>query len=65
MTEHTCNYFRVEVVADQYGGWHGNGLEFDTRDEAEVYAIGLMARWTAVRDWRIVEMHPDGRPAWN
>ena len=48
--------WRVEVIADSSGAWCGNGLVFDTHDEAEVYALDLASRWTLVRDWRVVEV---------
>lgn len=47
--------FKVEVQADRSGTWAGNGLTFTTKHEAEEYARDLMDRWTAVRDWRVVE----------
>lgn len=46
--------FKVEVQADNTGTWAGNALTFDTTEEAELYAQDLAARWTAVRDWRVV-----------
>lgn len=47
--------YRVEVIADNSGQWWcGNGLKFDTYAEAKEYAIDLFARWTAVREWRVV-----------
>jgi hypothetical protein len=48
--------FKVEVIADSSGTWAGNGLTFATRAEAEDYARGLHMRWTAVRQWRVVEV---------
>ena len=47
--------FKAEVIADSTGTFCGNGLRFATKAEAEVYAIDLALRWTAVRDWRVVE----------
>lgn len=47
--------YKVEVIADSSGKWAGNGLRFDTQQEAESYALDLQARWTAVREWRVVE----------
>jgi len=47
--------FKVEVLADSSGEWAGNGLKFDTKKEAEEYAIDLMSRWILVREWRVVE----------
>lgn len=48
--------YKVEVIADSSGVWAGNGLRFDTHDEATSYALDLQARWTAVREWRVVEV---------
>jgi len=47
--------FKVEVIADSSGAWVGNLLTFVTRETAEAYATGLFSRWTAVREWRVVE----------
>jgi len=52
--------FKVEVIADGSGKWEGNGLEFDNFKEAETYAKDLHARWTAVREWRVVEVTVKG-----
>jgi len=43
------------VSADNTGKWYGNGLRFATKEEAEANVRDLASRWTAVRDWRIVE----------
>lgn len=48
--------YKVEVVADNTGNWCGNGLTFDTREQAEEYARDLAWRWTAVRAWRVEEV---------
>jgi hypothetical protein len=48
--------YRVEVLADNSGKWCGNGLTFATTEEARAYAFNLAMRWTAVRDWRVVEV---------
>lgn len=47
--------FKGEVIADSSGKWVGNSLRFATHDEAETYIRGLAYRWTAVRDWIVVE----------
>lgn len=47
--------YRVVVIADNSGKWCGNGITFDTVDEAKKYARDLMSRWMAVRDWRVVD----------
>jgi hypothetical protein len=46
--------FKVEVIADDSGHWAGNALRFESEGGAEMYARGLMLRWSAVRDWRVV-----------
>lgn len=45
--------YRVEVLADDSGCWVGNGMRFDTVDEAEQYARGLQYHWSAVREWKV------------
>ncbi len=51
----TDTRYRVEVIADSTGKWIGNGLEFDTAAAAEDYGRDLQWRWTAVREYRVVE----------
>lgn len=46
---------KVEVVADGTGKWCGNALRFGTVEEARAYGDDLYARWTAVRDLRVVD----------
>ncbi len=48
--------FKVEVIADNSGQWVGNSLTFDSREAAEAYGVDLFSRWTAVREWRVVEV---------
>lgn len=47
--------YKVEVQADSSGTWAGNGLRFATEDVAKAYGEDLAYRWTAVREWRVVE----------
>lgn len=47
--------YAAEVIADNSGKFCGNGCRFATRPEAEAYARDLSCRWTAVREWRVVE----------
>jgi hypothetical protein len=47
--------FKVEVIADNSGKWCGNSLTFDTLESAHAYATDLFSRWTAVREWRILD----------
>ena len=53
--EMTTRSYVVEVQADSSGTWRGNGLRFPSREEATAYAEDLAYRWTAVRDWRVVD----------
>lgn len=48
--------YKVEVIADRSGQWTGNGITYTTREHAEESARDLASRWTAVRDWRVVEV---------
>jgi len=50
----------VEVQADSTGTWAGNGLTFDTEDEAKEYALDLYRRWSAVKEWRVVLLENSG-----
>lgn len=47
--------YRVEVIADNSGKWCGNGLTFETIATAKDYAVNLFYRWTAVREWRVID----------
>jgi hypothetical protein len=47
--------YKAEVIADGSGTWCGNALRFATREAAEDYARDLSDRWTAVREWRVIE----------
>jgi len=53
-----------EVIADNSGKWAGNGLRFATRDEALRNVADLVGRWSAVRDWRVVESPDPVNYAW-
>jgi hypothetical protein len=46
--------FRAEVDVGE-GVWHTNAVRFDSEIECQVYAQDLAARWTLVRQWRVVE----------
>lgn len=48
--------FRAEVIADNSGKWCGNGLIFDTAENAKDYAADLGCRWFAVRAYRVVQI---------
>jgi hypothetical protein len=45
----------AEVIADSSGQFCGNALRFATKEAAEAYAKDLFSRWTAVKEWRVVE----------
>jgi hypothetical protein len=47
--------FKPEVIADNTGKWAGNALRFATEAEARANVADLARRWTAVREWRVVE----------
>lgn len=47
--------FKVEVISDDTGKYLANELRFETRTQAEDYAMDLSWRWTAVREWRVAE----------
>lgn len=47
--------YRFEVIADNSGKFFGNGVTFDTKEEAEEAARDLESRWLLVREWRVVE----------
>ncbi len=48
--------YKIEVLTVGGGeSWDGNELRFATEKEAEVYAMDLSMRWSAVTDWRIAE----------
>lgn len=46
--------FRVDVIADDSGKWVSNAMRYLTREDAEEAARDLEARWTLVREWRVV-----------
>lgn len=46
--------YKAEVIADSSGKWCGNGLRFETEQEAYEYSKDLEWRWTAVRETRVV-----------
>jgi hypothetical protein len=46
---------KVEVIADSSGEWVSNQLRFATKELAEAYGSDLSCRWTAVREYRVVE----------
>ena len=47
--------FKPSVSTDGGATFNENNLAFATREEAELSARNLMARWMLVTDWRAVE----------
>lgn len=47
--------YAPEVIADHTEKWTGNGLRFETREEAQLWVYDLANRWFAVREVRVVE----------
>ena len=54
----------AEFNTGEGNGYSSNLLRFATREEADKYANDLMFRWTAVRDYRIVESVDPVKHAW-
>ena len=52
--------YAVEVIADSSEVFCGNGLTFDTYEQAEAYAKDLYSRWTALRSWRVMQIFQMG-----
>lgn len=48
--------WKPEVQVVNEAKWHRNGLTFATKEEAERSAFNLMMRWSAVEDYRAVEV---------
>ncbi len=56
MSQNRRPLYKAEfTTAGDRGSYATNGLVFESRDEAERYALALSLRWTAVQDWRIRE----------
>jgi hypothetical protein len=53
--------YAPQVIADSSGRWSGNALRFATHAEAWANVNDLYARWTLVRDVRVIES--DDEPA--
>ena len=47
--------FKLSVSTDGGATFNENNLAFATREEAELSARDLMARWMLVTDWRVIE----------
>jgi hypothetical protein len=47
--------YKVEVIADNSGKWASNGMRYSSEAAAKDAGQSLSWRWTAVREWRVVE----------
>ena len=53
--------FKVQVTGIRENTWSGNGLTFETREDATTYAKDLMSRWTGCDMGRVVPVEtPNG-----
>jgi len=48
--------YAVQVKTNDDTEWVGNQMTYATRSEANDAAVGLYARWTAVTEYRVVEV---------
>lgn len=46
-------------VTDDNNTYATNGLEFDTVEEAELYAKDLFSRWLGALDWAVLPISPE------
>ena len=51
--------FKIEVKTGSDPKWYSNAMRYDTLKEAEAKAYDLAMRWTAVVDYRAVQV-PQG-----
>ena len=56
--------YAPEVIADASGKWCGNELRFPTFEEADGNVRDLYARWTLVRDFRVVPSTDEPNSRW-
>ena len=56
--------YAPEVIADASGKWCGNALRFPTFEEADGNVRDLYARWTLVRDFRVVPSTDEPNHRW-
>lgn len=47
--------FKAEILTVNDPKWYSNPLRFATESEADQYGLDLILRWTASRDYRVVE----------
>ena len=55
----------AEVIADSSGKWTRNALRFATEAEAKGWVADLYARWTMVRQTRVVESEDPVNHSWD
>ena len=53
------NNFKVEVQVQGDPKFYSNGIRFTTEAEAMTYGTDLFQCWTAVEQWRVVEVPPE------
>lgn len=53
--------YRVMVLAHGERDYVGNGMRFDTEQEAQDYGQKLFDRWTACDDFKVVEVDEEGQ----
>lgn len=47
--------FKAEIRVINDDQWYTNSLCFETRREAEAYALELYVRWSSCVSWRVAE----------
>ena len=47
--------FKAEILTVNDPKWYSTSLRFATESEADQYGLDLILRWTASRDYRVVE----------
>lgn len=57
--------YEPQVIAERNGKWVGNATRFATREEAQNYVEDLAARWTLVRETRVIESEDSVTYRWD
>jgi hypothetical protein len=57
--------WKSELIADNSGAWTSNALRFATEAEARGYVEDLYNRWSAVREFRVVESDDPVTSSWS
>jgi hypothetical protein len=63
MAQENGKALAVEVVADNSGKFCGNGLRFETAEQAVQYANDLAGRWFLVTKYQVVIADKKEQPA--